>query len=92
MTMRQAIRPYIQDAEQELSPLEQIRDQLYDVLLDTARRVVENNGESAYLLDALRAASNGHHQATQMLRHLTDQRAAEMWFDAECRDAVEAAL
>lgn len=78
MTVRQAAQPYMRHAEDEMPWLEE-GNRIHDLLVDTSRRVADNEGASQALIDALEGVTAAHRALTKTRNAMVLARAIEMW-------------
>lgn len=81
-----ALRPFVIQAEREVGidgGLYDVRDRLYYLILETARRVVDNDGESLALMQALNHLTEAHSRFGEAVEALLDARAAELFWGTE---------
>ena len=80
--IRDAIRPYLSQAEDELEHVQELGAQLHTLVVETAARVAANDGASRYLLHALDELTTAERAVWRAVKALTEQRAAELSFAA----------
>ena len=79
MTTPDAIAPYIGQAEQELDELQETGRALAELVVDTARRLAEDEGNSLPLCEALDHLTTAERRFWRGLTQLVEQRAWELW-------------
>ena len=79
MSIEHAIAPYMGQATREMSYTDEIGAQLAELVIETARRVAADDGESRYLFLALDALTTAERAFWRAQESLVDQRAAELW-------------
>ena len=76
-----AIQPYMGQATQEMSDIEEIGAQLAELVVETARRVAEDGGESRALFIALDALTTAERAFWRAQESLVEARAIDLWHD-----------
>jgi hypothetical protein len=86
VSVREAVAPYTMVAEQEAKQqgVAEISDRVHALLVQQAARVAEDGGESMPALEALKALAAAHKHMERAVDALTEQRATELWFAAQC--------
>ena len=74
--------PYMPQAEKEVDSVAELASQIHDLLIETAAKVADDDGESRGLLLALGELSTAERQMWEARQHLADHRALELYHEA----------
>lgn len=79
MSVDEAIRPFMRQADEEHDCLADIRDQNHTYVVDTAGKVARNQGDSQALIDALDGVTTALEYFQRFLSAMTTERVTELW-------------